>query len=721
MSTISKQNAAVLMERAKQEDKMESYRADSTLLSDTLAGCQDLVWYLSNPAVKAAAKRRVLQQVFKKGLDEDFIDALLQSVAASADMEHPEVIADTLSAFLAAGDKAGRITRGTVYAAEPLTDRQVAQVAKAMSQRLGRTIQLTGKTDPKVLGGIKVVVDGQVFDGSYRYKLDQMRQSLLRVGDQLPLTSQQISELLAKKTEQAPAKPLAAADISALIKKQLDHMDQATSIDQALANTTGFVVSASDSIIDIKGLRQAMVGEILKVGRAEAMVMNLDEDSVGAVMLNQDDSITEGTAVTATNRIMEVPVGDALLGRVVDSKGHPLDGKGRIDTTKHRSIERLAPGVIERQPVNQPLETGLKIIDSMIPIGRGQRELIIGDRQTGKTAIALDTIINQKGKGVYCIYVGIGQKSSTVARLVEKLRQFGAMDYTTVVFSSASDLPALQYTAPYAGCAIGEEWMEAGKDVLIVYDDLSKHAIAYRTLSLLLRRPPGREAYPGDVFYLHSRLLERSAKLSDARGGGSLTALPIVETQAGDISAYIPTNVISITDGQIFLSTALFNSGNRPAVDVGLSVSRVGSAAQFKATKQSTSSLKLELAQYSEVLAFAQFGSDLDATTRHTIMHGRRLTELLKQPQYSPMSFEKQCVVLLAAQKGLMEEIPVSQILDYQDKLLTYIDAHSAVEMSQLHEKKALDAKMQDSFIAAIKAFNERYVKTLTAPAPAEK
>ncbi len=559
MSTVTQHNALVMLKRAADQKKTTPYRVGANALADTLKTSEDLNWYLCNPRISKSEKTNVINQVFKQQLDADFIDAFLDVISDSADMQHPEIPGKTLKEFLNESDEAGRVSRGTVYSASPLTAEQVTQISQAMSQRLGKNVQLTGKVDTKMLGGIKVVVDNQSYDGSYRYKLDQLKQSLLRIGEQAPLESSDITKLIQQKLDDYQT-PLDTKDISSLIKQQLDGLNSRNELDDALANTTGYVYSISDSIINIKGLREAMIGEILKVGSASAMVMNLEEDNVGAVLLNEDNNITEGSPVTATQRIMEVPVGDALIGRVVDSLGHPLDALGKIDTRKSRPIERLAPGVISRQPVKQPLLTGLKIIDSMIPIGRGQRELIIGDRQTGKTAIAVDTIINQKNKNVYCIYVSIGQKNATVARLVEKLKQFGAMEYTTVVVSSAADLPALQYAAPYAGCAIGEEWMEQGKDVLIVYDDLSKHAIAYRTLSLLLHRPPGREAYPGDVFYLHSRLLERSAKLSDELGGGSLTALPIVETQAGDISAYIPTNVISITDGQIFLSTALFNS-----------------------------------------------------------------------------------------------------------------------------------------------------------------
>ena len=443
------------------------------------------------------------------------------------------------------------------------------------------------------------------------------------------------------------------------------------------------------------------------------MVLNLEEDSVGAVLLGDDTNIKENDEVKRTGRIVEVPVGDEMLGRVVNALGQAIDGKEPINAKKYRPVERVAPGVMTRKSVCQPLMTGLKIIDSMIPIGKGQRELIIGDRQTGKTAIAIDTIINQKGKNVNCIYVAIGQKASTVAQIVEKLRQHGAMEYTTVVNASASELAPLQYIAPYAGCAIGEEWMEQGKDVLIVYDDLSKHAVAYRTMSLLLRRPPGREAYPGDVFYLHSRLLERAAKLSDELGGGSLTALPIIETQAGDISAYIPTNVISITDGQIFLQTELFNSGVRPAVDSGLSVSRVGSAAQTKAIKSVSGSLKLELAQYHELLSFAQFGSDLDPATKATIDKGARLTELLKQAQYSPLTMSEQVVSLFSAKNGYLKDLAVEKVGDFETYMLkTFNEKHKDI-LDEIEDKKVLSdeltAKLKDALDVILKEYLEVY------------
>ena len=494
-------------------------------------------------------------------------------------------------------------------------------------------------------------------------------------------------------------------EISALIKDQIKHYE-----DKIQSNDVGYVIRVGDGIALIQGLDKAMSSELLLFPHdVYGMVLNLEEDHVGAVLLGDDTLIKEGDEVKRTGRIVEVPVGDGMLGRVVNALGQPIDGKGVIPSDKTRPVERVAPGVMTRKSVHQPLMTGLKIIDSMIPIGKGQRELIIGDRQTGKTAIAIDTILNQKGKNVNCIYVAIGQKASTVAQIVEKLRQHDAMEYTTIVAATASEMAPLQYLAPYAGCAIGEEWMEQGKDVLIIYDDLSKHAVAYRTMSLLLRRPPGREAYPGDVFYLHSRLLERAAKLNDELGGGSLTALPIIETQAGDISAYIPTNVISITDGQIFLQTELFNSGVRPAVDSGLSVSRVGSAAQTKAMKQVSGSLKLDLAQYHEMLSFSQFGSDLDPVTKATIDHGARLTELLKQGQYSPLTMSQQTLSLFAAKYGYLKTVPVEKIKNFESGMHKFFAEEKADLITRIETDQKIDSQLEQDLKAAMDEYLEQF------------
>ncbi len=487
-------------------------------------------------------------------------------------------------------------------------------------------------------------------------------------------------------------------EISSVIKEQINRYSAKLQV-----SDVGTVIQVADGIARIHGLENAMQGELLEFpGEVYGMVLNLEEDNVGAVLLGDTQNINEGDIVKTTGRVVEVPVGDAMIGRVVNALGQPIDGKGPIQTEKFRQIERVASGVIARKSVDTPLQTGIKAIDAMVPIGRGQRELIIGDRQTGKTAIAIDTIINQKGQNVKCIYVAIGQKASTVASIVKTLEEYGAMDYTTVVASTASEMAPLQYIAPYAGCAIGEEWMEAGQDVLVVYDDLSKHAAAYRTLSLLLKRPPGREAYPGDVFYLHSRLLERAARLSDELGGGSLTALPIIETQAGDVSAYIPTNVISITDGQIYLETEMFNSGFRPAVNAGLSVSRVGGAAQIKAIKKIAAPIRVELAQYRELASFAQFGSELDSDTKEKLAQGERIKEILKQPQYKPMPVEYQVIIIYAAVKKFLLDIPVANILKFQDALFELIDNKYAELPRSIREGKELTPEIEELLVKVI-------------------
>ena len=494
-------------------------------------------------------------------------------------------------------------------------------------------------------------------------------------------------------------------EISSVIKEQIKQYKSELEV-----SDVGTVIQVADGIARVHGLAKAMQGELLEFpGDVYGMVLNLEEDNVGVVLLGDNKSISEGDTVKTTGRVVEVPVGDAMLGRVVNALGQPIDGKGPIQTDKYRKIERVASGVIARKSVDTPLQTGIKAIDAMVPIGRGQRELIIGDRQTVKTAIAIDTIINQKGQGVYCIYVAIGQKASTVANIVKTLEEYGAMDYTTIVASTASELAPLQYIAPYSGCAIGEEWMEAGKDVLVVYDDLSKHAAAYRTLSLLLKRAPGREAYPGDVFYLHSRLLERAARLSDELGGGSLTALPIIETQAGDVSAYIPTNVISITDGQIYLETEMFNSGFRPAINAGLSVSRVGGAAQIKAIKKIAAPIRTELAQYRELAAFAQFGSELDADTKEKLAQGERIKEVLKQPQYKPMPVEYQVIIIYAVTRKLLIDIPTDAIGRFETELFAFIDTKYPQIPQTIKDTKVMSEDTEKELVNAINEFKKQF------------
>ena len=494
-------------------------------------------------------------------------------------------------------------------------------------------------------------------------------------------------------------------EISSVIKEQIKRYSSHMSVAEV-----GTVIQVADGIARVHGLEKAMQGELLEFPHGvHGMVLNLEEDNVGVVLLGDATSIEEGDLVKTTGTVVEVPVGDGMIGRVVNALGQPIDGKGPIASDKFRKIERVAPGVISRKAVDTPLQTGIKAIDSMVPIGRGQRELIIGDRQTGKTAIAVDTIINQKGQGVKCIYVAIGQKASTVANIVKTFEENGAMDYTTVVASTSSELAPLQYIAPYAGCAIGEEWMENGEDVLIIYDDLSKHAAAYRTLSLLLRRPPGREAYPGDVFYLHSRLLERAARLSEELGGGSLTALPIIETQAGDVSAYIPTNVISITDGQIYLETEMFNAGFRPAVNAGLSVSRVGGSAQIKAMKKIAAPIRVELAQFRELASFAQFGSELDADTKEKLAQGERIREVLKQPQYQPMPVEYQVIILYVATRKHLLDIPTEKVLDFETSLFDYLKTKYPEVPESIKETKVLSDETEQKLIQAITECKEKF------------
>ena len=494
-------------------------------------------------------------------------------------------------------------------------------------------------------------------------------------------------------------------EISSVIKDQIKRYASALEV-----SDVGTVIQVADGIARVHGLENAMQGELLEFpGDVYGMVLNLEEDNVGAVLLGNQHNINEGDIVKTTGRVVEVPVGDCMLGRVVNALGMPIDGKGPIQTDKYRKIERVASGVITRKSVDTPLQTGIKAIDAMVPIGRGQRELIIGDRQTGKTAIAIDTIINQKGQNVKCIYVAIGQKASTVASIVKTLTEFGAMSYTTVVAASASELAPLQYIAPYSGCAIGEEWMENGEDVLVVYDDLSKHAVAYRTLSLLLRRPPGREAYPGDVFYLHSRLLERAARMSEEYGGGSLTALPIIETQAGDVSAYIPTNVISITDGQIYLETEMFNSGFRPAVNAGLSVSRVGGAAQIKAMKSIAGPIRVELAQYRELAAFAQFGSELDADTKEKLAQGERIKEILKQPQYKPMPVQYQVIIIFAATNKYLLDVAVEDITRFETEFFEFLDTKYPEIPNTIAAEKVISKETEEALRKSIDEFKSQF------------
>jgi F-type H+-transporting ATPase subunit alpha len=507
-----------------------------------------------------------------------------------------------------------------------------------------------------------------------------------------------------------------ADEISRVLREEIENYEQVVSVAE-----TGSVISVGDGIARVYGLENAMAGEMIEFkGGISGLALNLEEDQVGAVLLGEYSGITEGDEVRRTGRIMSVPVGEALIGRVVNALGEPIDDKGPIATTEFNAIERIAPGVVDRQPVKEPLQTGIKAIDAMIPIGRGQRELVIGDRQTGKTTVAIDTILNQKGGDVICIYVAIGQKRSTVAQVVKTLETYGAMDYTIVVAATASDPAPMQYIAPYAGCAMGEYFRDSKRHALCIYDDLSKHAAAYREISLLLRRPPGREAYPGDVFYLHSRLLERAAKLSNEKGGGSLTALPYIETQAGDVSAYIPTNVISITDGQIYLESDLFNANIRPAINVGISVSRVGGNAQIRAMRQVAGGLRLSLAQYRSLAAFAQMGSELDKASTQQLTRGARMTEILKQGQYSPLPVEKQVLIIYAADQGYLDDLPVEQCRDFETELYKFIENAQPGMLAAIREKKILDDDLKAKMNAALNEFKPRFVQGRAAAAAAK-
>ena len=685
MSIDTRKNAALLYQTAENQNQTEKYFYVLNSLNERLNQDADLYQFIDNRQYSAIDKIQRVQCAFNNQLDNEVLSVFFLQCEA-IDRSHIELVLlhDYLTYYYHLRDT----SFGTIYSARLLPVDQIEKVEKAISKQIERNVKLENKIDESLLAGVKVVINNVVWDGSYKAKLKIIKENLIN-GD--------IDASVAVK------------EVSKTVKQQVQQFEkQRVSVETG--EKTGYVSSVADGVVTIKGVADGLAGELVQIGNTNAMIMNLHENSIDAVLLDDSDTVVEGSSVVATGRVVEVPVGDEMLGRVVDALGRPIDDKGEITTSTKLPIEREAPGVIDRHSVDEPLETGIKIIDSMIPIGKGQRELIIGDRQTGKTEIAIDTILNQKGKNVKCIYVAIGQKNSTVAQIVEKLKQNDALEYTTIVVSGAGEPAALQYIAPYAGCAIGEYWRDKGEDVLIVYDDLSKHAIAYRTLSLLLRRPPGREAYPGDVFYLHSRLLERSAKLSKEKGSGSLTALPIVETLAGDISAYIPTNVISITDGQIFLQTDLFNSGVRPAVDSGFSVSRVGSSAQYKAMKQVSKALKLELAQYHEVLDFAQFGSDLDNATKETINHGQHLTELLKQKQYSPMSLSEMTIMLFANQKGFVDQIALNRVSEYEKGLLSNIKSFHGDVIEQIETNKSLSESLLSRLEEIIKEYTAQFV-----------
>lgn len=682
MALHTRTYAKRLLAVARKENKEDLYYSDLSKVNTFLNKDDGIRLQIESRLLENTKKIEILQKAFNNELDESILRNFFL-IFETSPYEY------TLTAFLYDLIKEyfsqRGIIMGVVFSAREISSEQLKQLEKIFSLREGFEVRFENVINKELIGGIKVVIEDRVWDDSYKSKIERLRTKL------------NTSRELYDETN--------VADVVLNTVNKFDNL----SISEQTANETGKVLSIADNIVHISGIKKAKSSEIIRVGDSYAMVMDLKEDEVAAMLLQENTSIGKGTTVTLTGRVVEVPVGDELLGRVVDALGNPIDGKGQINYEKTMPIEVEAPGIIDRESVNEPLETGIKIIDSMIPIGKGQRELIIGDRQTGKTAIAIDAILNQKGKNVKCIYVAIGQKNSSVAQIIEKLEQADAMKYTTVVVAGASDLPSQQYIAPYSGTTIGEYWMANGDDVLIIYDDLSKQAIAYRTISLLLRRPPGREAYPGDIFYLHSRLLERSGKLCKALGNGSMTALPIIETQAGDISAYIPTNVISITDGQIFLQSDLFNSGIRPAIDYGLSVSRVGGSAQFKAIRSVASSLKLDLSQYQEVLSFAQFGSDLDASTRETISHGQHLVELLKQKQYNPFSMEEMVVLLYANKRGYIDHIQIPRIKEYEAQLLKRMHVVHQDLLDRISTTKQLDNETADELNVILHDFTDSF------------
>ncbi|NLY70110.1 MAG: F0F1 ATP synthase subunit alpha [Clostridiales bacterium] len=637
--------------------------------------------FFCSPSVSNEEKKSVLRQIYEGHIEPELFNFLMTLIDRNSENLFKEVVRN----YRILLDESQGVSTGIVYSVVPLSEERLEALKKRLEVHLTKKVKLLNRIDNTLIGGIRIFIDGQLIDASIKKRLEDLTEKL-KTADDKP--QDESTDSLTKAIEE---------EISEY-KNELG------------LTYYGTVTQVGDGIARVYGLDNCMAGELLEFpNQIYGLALNLEHDFVGTVILGRDTEIKEGDLVKPTGKVVQVPVGNALIGRVVNALGQPIDGKGPIKTNKTRPIENDAPSVLDRKSVHEPLQTGIKAIDSMIPIGRGQRELIIGDRQTGKTAIAIDTIINQKDEDVICIYVAIGQKKSTVAQLVETLENKGAMKYTIVVSATASDVAPLQYIAPYAGCAMAEEFMYQGKDVLIIYDDLSKHAVAYRTMSLLLRRPPGREAFPGDVFYLHSRLLERAAKLSDELGGGSITALPIIETQAGDVSAYIPTNVISITDGQIFLETELFFSGQRPAVNSGISVSRVGGNAQIKAMKKVSSRIRLELAQYRELEGFAQFGSDLDQDTKRRLDHGRILMEILKQGQYQPVKVEHQVMIIYAAINGLLDDVKVEKIRDFEIKLYEFMDTNYPEIGRKIKTTGDLDEETELGLKDAIQEFKEEY------------
>lgn len=663
--------------------RLDISQTDADGTRKILEECGDVADTLANPLITHDEKRGIITKLFPESIQK-FIITLVRN----GDVERLAEILEEYDELLL--DKHGSI-KAVVRYVTPLTESQQADLKKFIIDKFVKDdVALEYRYDPDIIGGFILNAGDVEYDKSYRTALRKMKDSFQEKAAQEP-------------EKQAGAAEGKSSDIISVLKTEVRDFDVRSG-----ATETGFITKLGDGIASVFGMHGVMYGELVEFENGvRGIVQNLEEKSVGVVLLGDDHGLTEGSSVIRTGKRAGVGVSDELLGRVVDALGAPIDGLGNIKADDYFPIEREAPGVIERKPVTVPLQTGILAIDSMFPIGRGQRELIIGDRQTGKTSIAIDTIINQKDQGVICVYVAIGQKSSTVAQVVNTLKKYGAMDNTIVVCAGASDPAPFQYIAPYSGTAMAEYFMSKGKDVLIVYDDLSKHAVAYRAMSLLLHRPPGREAYPGDVFYLHSRLLERSSRLDDAHGGGSLTALPIIETLAGDISAYIPTNVISITDGQIFLESELFNSGLRPAVNYGLSVSRVGGAAQTKIMKKVSGSLRVDLAQFKEMEIFTQFSSDLDQSTTDLLNHGHMLTELLKQPLYNPLPHHEQVILLYAAQHGFMKNVPLKDIKKYRSDLMTYVRSYGQDIISEIDEKRVLTDDLAERIERILTAFEE--------------
>jgi F-type H+-transporting ATPase subunit alpha len=662
--------------------RLDVSQTDCSETRRVLETCPDVADTLANPLVTHDEKRSIISKLFPESVQKFMINTVRSGAVANIG----EILDEYEDMLL---DKQGSI-KAVVRYVTPLTESQQADLRKFIMEKFVKEdVDIEYKHDPDIIGGFILNAGDLEYDKSYRTSLRLMKDTL---------------QTKAAEYVDAPSSVKSKnSDIISVLKTEVRDFDVKSG-----ATETGFITRLGDGIARVYGMNSVMYGELVEFETGiRGIVQNLEEKSIGVVLLGDDHGLTEGSSVIRTGKRAGIGVSDELLGRVVDALGSPIDGLGAIKAEDYFPIEREAPGVIERKPVNTPLQTGILAIDSMFPIGRGQRELIIGDRQTGKTSIAVDTIINQKGQDVICIYVAIGQKSSTVAQIVNTLKKYGAMDYSVVVSASASDPAPFQYISPYSGTAIAEYFMSKGKDVLIVYDDLSKHAVAYRAMSLLLHRPPGREAYPGDVFYLHSRLLERSSRLDDEHGGGSLTALPIIETLAGDISAYIPTNVISITDGQIFLESELFNSGLRPAVNYGLSVSRVGGAAQTKAMKKASGNLRIDLAQFKEMEIFTQFSSELDQSTTELLDHGRMLTELLKQPLYNPLPHSEQVILLYAAQHGFFKGIPLKELREYRTDLMTYIRSYGQDIISEIDENKVLTDDLADRIERILTAFEE--------------